>query len=86
MNKTLYLLLFLFIMQGCKVNISSTGADIPAEAETISVSLFPARAPLASPTLSQAFTEDLRDIFIKQTDLDLVEKDGDLQYKGKITG
>lgn len=46
---------------------------------------FPNYAPLAQPTLSQEFTEALRNIFLNQTKLDLVKNGGDLQFSGKIT-
>lgn len=71
---------------GCKVDYSFTGADIPPEAETISIDRFPNNAGLGPPTLSQTFTEDLRDLFMRQTDLELVPDNGDLQYEGEITG
>lgn len=73
----------LFIL-ACKVDYSFTGASIPAEAETLSVERFPNNAGLGPPSLGQTFTEDLRDRFMRQTDLTLVDKNGDLQYKGSI--
>lgn len=78
-------LLPVLLLYSCKTRYSFTGADIPPEAETISVSQFPNRTSLAGPNLSQTFTEELRNIFLKQTDLDLVEKKGDLRYEGRIT-
>ncbi len=39
------LLLFALLLNGCKVNYSFTGADIPAGAKTLSVEVFEARAP-----------------------------------------
>ncbi len=81
------ILFFIAVIGGsCKARYSFTGADIPAEAETLSVVRFPNRAPLADPSLSQDFTEALRNIFLEQTSLELVEKKGDLQYSGQITG
>jgi len=70
----------------CKVNYSFTGASIPEDVKTISVKTFQSYAPLANANLSQTFTEALKDIFISQTNLDLVAKDGDLQFEGSITG
>jgi len=70
----------------CKVKYSFTGADIPLEAKTVSVGFFQNNAPLANPTLSQTFTESLRDIFISQTKLNLVPVNADLQFEGSITG
>ncbi len=76
----------LVFIPSCKVGYSFTGASIPAEAETLSVERFPNNAGLGPPTLSQTFTEDLRDRFMRQTDLDLVDRNGDLQYSGSIVG
>lgn len=71
-------------LTGCGI-YSFTGADI-GEAKTISIKQFPSYAPLAQPTLSQNFTETLRDKFISQTNLNLVDKGGDLRIEGTITG
>ncbi len=71
---------------GCKVNYSFTGASIPEDVKTVSVKTFQSFAPLANPNLSQTFTEALKDKFLAQTNLDLVSKNGDLQFEGSITG
>ena len=77
--------LCLLLLNGCKVNYSFSGGDV-GNAETVSVAFFPNHAPLIQPNLSQVFTEQLKDIFIQQTQLDLVSADGDLQLEGSITG
>ncbi|WP_406672069.1 LptE family protein [Natronospira sp.] len=64
---------------------SFTGASIPPQAETISVSYFPNDAPLVQPTLSQRFTEGLQDKFLRQTNLRMVEGVGHLHFEGSIT-
>lgn len=71
---------------GCKVHYSFSGASIPPEAKTVSVQYFQNNASLAPPTLSQTFTETLRDKLGSQTRLGLVKKDGDLNFEGSITG
>ncbi|UTW64444.1 LptE family protein [bacterium SCSIO 12741] len=70
----------------CKgVQFTFNGAVLDYDkVKTISVEVFPNYAPLAQPTLSQDFTEALRDIFLTQTRLDLVKNNGDLQFSGKI--
>lgn len=65
---------------------SFTGASIPVEASTFSVSYFPNNAQLVQPTLSQRFTEALQDKFLKQTNLRMVDTGGDLHLEGSITG
>ncbi|MBL7883531.1 MAG: LptE family protein [Bacteroidia bacterium] len=62
-----------------------SGATIPVEAKTVSVQYFQNQASLAPPTLSQTFTEALRDRLSSQTRLGLVNKNGDLNFEGQIT-
>lgn len=64
---------------------SFTGASIPPEAETVSISYFPNQAQIINPTLSQRFTEELQDKFTRQTNLNLIESNGDLHFEGVIT-
>ena len=78
--------LLILCFAGCKAKYSFTGASIPADVKTVSIQYFPNYAPLAQPTLSQSFTEALRDIFLSQTNLNLIERSGDLQFEGAITG
>jgi hypothetical protein len=74
---------FLF-MEGCGV-YSFTGASIPPEAKTISIAYFVNNATLVEPTLSQTLTDALRSRFQSQTNLSLVDENGDLQLEGIIT-
>jgi hypothetical protein len=74
------------IFPSCKVNYSFTGASIPPDVKTVSVQYFPNNASVVQPTLSQSFTEALRDIFTSQTNLSLINKGGDLNFEGSITG
>ncbi len=78
-------LMVAIVITACGV-YSFTGASIPPQAETISVSYFPNDAPLIQPTLSQVFTEQLQDKFLQQTNLRMVEGVGHLHFEGSITG
>jgi len=81
-------LLIIITLSACtigKAGYTFTGADT-GNAKTISIAVFPSYAPLAQPTLSQRFTEKLRDKFISQTNLNLVDKNADLRIEGSITG
>ncbi|MFZ5554902.1 MAG: LptE family protein [Bacteroidota bacterium] len=88
MSRTLVYILLIFAgtFSSCRVKYSFNGGSIPDEAKTVSVGFFQNNAPLASPTLSQTFTETLRDLFISQTKLSLVPLNGDLQFEGYISG
>lgn len=69
----------------CKGGYSFTGASIPPNAKTISVSTFPNYATTVNPQLSQKLTDDLRNLFASQTSLNVVNGDADLQISGEIT-
>lgn len=71
---------------GCKGGYSFTGASIPANAKTISVSTFPNYAATVNPQLSQKLTDDLRNLFSSQTSLNVVNGNADLEISGEITG
>ncbi|RLD82906.1 MAG: hypothetical protein DRJ15_00180 [Bacteroidetes bacterium] len=77
--------LLLFSLGGCGV-YSFTGASISPETETISIERFPNNAMTVEPTLSQKFTDALRDKFQRETNLTLLTKGGDLHIEGSITG
>ncbi len=64
---------------------SFTGASIPPEAQTVSIQFFVNRAPLIEPTLSPIFTDKLSDQFTTQTNLEMIERNGDLALEGEIT-
>lgn len=70
---------------GCRGGYSFTGADISADTKTFTVELFPNHASLVQPTLSNVFTETLKDKFLSQTSLQLVNDGGDLIFSGEIT-
>ncbi len=79
-----FLLFIVMFCHACKM-YSFTGASIPAEAKTVSVATFENKASLVEPTLAQLLTDALRDKFVSQTTLDLVDQEGDLQLEGDIT-
>ena len=69
----------------CKPHFSLNGATIPIEAKTVSVAFFPNNTTLGKPSISQRFTERLRDVVSTQTRLALVKQNGDLQFEGDIS-
>lgn len=79
-----YLLFIAIAFSGCKTKVSLSGATIPDEAKTISVGFFTNNTSLGAPSLSQRFTEKLRDVVSQQTRLTLVKQNGDLQFEGYI--
>lgn len=83
-----FILIFLLagIAPSCKINYSFTGANISPAVKTFSVYYFPNRARLVNPTLSQSFTEALREKLQRQTSLNELAEDGDLIFEGQVTG
>lgn len=74
------------VMPSCKISYSFTGANLSPLVKTFTVYYFPNRARLVSPTLSQVFTEDLRDKIQRQTSLNELTENGDIEYEGQISG
>jgi hypothetical protein len=64
---------------------SFTGGST-GDAKTLQIDFFSNQAPLIEPTLSQRFTQDLQDLFTRQTNLTLIKSNGDLYFSGEITG
>ena len=91
MAKRIFLLVIVILLYGgilpaCKMSYSFTGANLSPLVKTFSVYYFPNRARLVSPTLSQVFTEDLREKLQRQTSLNEMSENGDIEFEGQITG
>lgn len=69
----------------CRPHVSLSGATIPPEAKTVSVGFFTNNTSLGAPSLSQRFSERLRDMVSQQTNLALTKQNGDLQFEGYIS-
>ena len=63
---------------------SFTGGST-GDAKTLQIDFFPNQAPLVEPALTQRFTNDLQDLFTRQTNLTLTNSNGDLHFSGEIT-
>ncbi len=85
MRRTIIILfLFSIFNYGCGT-YSFTGASIAPDVKTVSVAYFQNRASIVEPTLSQKFTEKLKDKFVSQTSLRLLASNADLNFEGQIT-
>ena len=86
MKKFYYTLLLIVLipLQGCGI-YSFTGGNT-GDAKTIQIDYFPNNATLVEPSLSQQFTVELQDLFLRQTNLNLVKSGGDLHFEGEVTG
>ncbi len=77
-------IVILFFLTGCTASLSFTGASISPDVKTVEIQYFENKASIVNPMLSQLFTNALKDKFMSQTTLDLVEKEGDLVFSGYI--
>jgi outer membrane lipopolysaccharide assembly protein LptE/RlpB len=80
----IYFILTIILFESCGI-YSFTGASIAPEIKTISIKYFQNRSSLIQPSLSQAFTEKLKDKFISQTNLRLINESADLKLEGYIS-
>ena len=79
--------LCLFSLQSCSISYKMNGANINYQTtHSISIADFPNNAPMVNPTLSSTFTEALRDLYTRQTRLQVLRKNGDLEIEGEIVG
>lgn len=69
-------------LQGC---YTFSGASLSPDLKTISIAYFQNRASIVQPTLSQTFTEKLKDKFLSQTRLTLTNGEADLTFEGYIS-
>ncbi len=76
-------LLICTLLTGCGV-YSFSGASIDPNAKTVSVDFFENTAPVIVPTLSQNFTEGLKDKITNATPLSLIKNNGDVAFSGEI--
>lgn len=86
MQKYLAYILFVVTISlvGCGT-YSFTGASISPDIKTVTVQYFQNRASIVEPTLSQKFTEKLKDKFVSQTSLRIVDANADLTFEGQIS-
>lgn len=78
--------LITLLMVSCGVKYGFTGGSIPKDMKTYSVLYFENLAPMVYTTLSQNFTEGLKERIRTQSTLSQVNADGDAIFEGTITG
>jgi hypothetical protein len=80
----LSLVSILLIVGGCKI-YNFTGGSLGA-AKTLSIKQITNEASYRNPVLTQQLSEKIRDKFLRETKLQLVEDSADITIKGVITG
>ena len=85
--RNLLVFLGLLIATACSIYYKFNGASIDyTKVKTIMISDFTNQASYVNPTLAPEFTEELKDIYIRQTRLEQVTSNGDLALEGEVTG
>lgn len=85
--RNLLVCLCLMIVTACSISYKFNGASIDyTKVKTIMISDFTNQASYVNPTLAPEFTEELKDIYIRQTRLEQVTSNGDLALEGEVTG
>lgn len=75
------------VVIACTVSYKFSGGNINYDkVKTISIADFPIKSDYVYAPLATKFNEDLKDIFIRQTRLQLVNHNADLEIDGEITG
>ena len=76
-------ILILLLLNSCGF-YSFTGASISPEVNTFSVSFFKNKSNTVNSSLSNTFTEKLKDYFTSQTNIQQIDQGGDLSFSGEI--
>ena len=85
--RNLLVCLCLLIVTACSISYKFNGSSIDyTKVKTIMISDFTNQASYVNPTLAPEFTEELKDIYIRQTRLEQVTSNGDLALEGEVTG
>ena len=87
--RPLILIVLPAVIIACSVSYKFNGSSINYDkVKTISIADFPIKSEYVYAPLATKFNEDLKDIFIRQTRLQLLKpnQNADLQIDGEITG
>lgn len=81
----IFIVATLFLFSGCKMTVSLSGGNVDPRAKTVSIATFPNNSTLINPTLSQEFTNALKDMIQGQTPLTIVNGGrADYSIEGEI--
>ncbi len=75
------------LLSGCAISYKFNGANIDySTTHSISIADFLNNAAMVNPALSNDLSEGIRDLFQRQTRLQVLRKGGDLELEGEIVG
>ena len=84
MKQIIIILLISIVFNSCGI-YSFTGASTPKNAKTFSVNYFKTTIANAPSSLNYSIAEGLKGLLLSQTDLSLIELEGDLLFSGSVT-
>lgn len=72
-------------LSSCLISYKFNGASIDyTKTQSISIADFPNNAALVNPNLSNSLSEGIRDIYSRQTRLQILRRGGDMELEGEI--
>jgi len=86
MRRLLVLLAAAAVLCSCSVSYSFSGTSIQPDVNTITINYIEYRALRVNPSLSNDLTEAIRNQFRRMTRLEQVDRDGDMEISGEVTG
>ena len=87
MRKIINIALLFFVLTSCSISYKFSGASIDYNlTKTLQLSTFVNQAPLVYPPLESRFNEALKDMFTRNTRLQFVNQNGDMEIEGEIVG
>lgn len=86
-SKLSLIILLVLMVSSCRINYSFRTASINYDlTKTLQIGHFVNQAPLVYPPLEQRFNEAMADMFTRNTRLQLVQQNGDIEIEGEIVG
>lgn len=87
MRKSIVISMIGILLSSCTISYKFSGASIDYNVtKTLHLVRFVNQAPLVYPPLETRFNEEMQDKFIKNTRLQMVDRNGDLEIEGEIVG
>lgn len=85
MKRYIYLASLILLLSACSISYKFTGASIDYNlTKTLHLGHFVNQSPLVYPPLENRFNEEMKDMFTRNTRLQLVNQNGDLEIEGEI--
>lgn len=87
MKKILFILTMIVIVSSCRMSYTFRTASIDYDlTKTLYIGHFINQAPLVYPPLEQRFNEEMKDMFTRNTKLQMVNQNADMEIEGEIVG